>query len=91
MSHSVIQVDAVVSDAATADNLQTDVKQKLDSKGYDLHERNVNDGTNPEGEATLRVKTDHNVDTEGNNFFDWLKSWSQTNQGDVDSDGNVTT
>lgn len=90
MSHTVIQMDSVVSDSSTADQLQNDIRSKLDNKAYELHERQVNDGENLEGEATLRVKTEHDSASEANSFFDWLKSWSTTNQGEVDSEGNVS-
>jgi len=89
MSHRVIQVDSKVSSESQADHLQQDVKGKLDSKGYDLHNREVNDGSNLEGTATLSVKTDHNNDSEANNFYDWLWSWAQTNQATFEPDGSV--
>jgi len=91
MSHRVIQVDSKVTSKSQADHLQQDVINKLDSKGYDLHTREVNDGSDLEGNATLSVKTDHNNSTEANNFYDWLWNWAQTNQATFNTDGSIDT
>jgi len=91
MSHRVIQVDSKVSSKKRADALQQEVKRKLDSESYSLHNREVNDGEDLEGVATLSVKTDHNNDTEANSFYSWLWDWAQNNQASYSSDGSVDT
>ena len=91
MSHRVIQVDSKVSSSSQADSFQTDVQNKLDSKGYDLHTREVNDGEDLDGNSTLAVKTDHNNSTEANEFYNWLWNWAQTNQTTYNTDGSVET
>lgn len=91
MSHRVIQVDSKVTSKSQADSLQQEVINKLNSKSYDFHNREVNDGSDLEGNATLSVKTDHNNDTEANNFYDWLWNWAQTNQATYKTDGSVDT
>lgn len=85
MSHRVIQFDSIAVDESTADQLQTDIQEKLDKEAYNLHDRNVNDGSNLQGDATLAVKTDHDKDTEANSFFDWLKSWTKTHESVFES------
>jgi hypothetical protein len=91
MSHRVIQVDSKVSFQSQADSLQTDIKEKLDSKGFDLNNRDVNDGSDLDGNATLGVKTDHNNSTEANEFYSWLWDWAQNNQATFNSDGSIDT
>lgn len=91
MSHRVIQVDSKVSSESQADHLQKDVQSKLDSKGYDLHTREVNDGVDLKNQATLGIKTDHNNSTEANGFYSWLWNWAQTNQATFDTNGNIET
>jgi len=91
MSHRVIQVDSKVSSKKRADSLQQEVKRKLDSESYGLHNREVNDGEDLEGNATLSVKTDHNNDTEANSFYSWLWTWAQNNQVTYNSDGSVSS
>jgi len=91
MSHRVIQVDSKVSSKKRADSLQQEVKRKLDSESYGLHNREVNDGEDLEGNATLSVKTDHNNSTEANKFYDWLWNWAQNNQATYNSDGSVSS
>jgi hypothetical protein len=89
MSHRVIQVDSKVSSKKRADSLQQEVKRKLDSESYGLHNREVNDGEDLEGNATLSVKTDHNNSTEANSFYSWLWDWAQNNQASYNSDDSV--
>jgi len=91
MSHRVIQVDSKVSSKTKADALQQEIKRKLDSESYGLHNREVNDGEDLEGNATLSVKTDHNNSTEANKFYNWLWTWAQNNQATYSSDGSVDT
>jgi len=91
MSHRVIQVDSKVSNSEQADKLQTEITNKLDSKNYSLHRRQVNDGQDLDGTATLAVKTDHDKDSEANKFYNWLWNWAQTNQATFDTDGSVAT
>jgi len=91
MSHRVIQVDSKVSSKTKADSLQQEVKRKLDSESYGLHNREVNDGVDLESVATLSVKTDHNNSTEANKFYDWLWNWAQNNQATYNSDGSVSS
>lgn len=90
MSHRVIQVDSKVTSTGKADSLQQEIKDELDKQGFDLHNREVNDGTTLNGVATLSVKTDHNNSTEANNFYDWLWSWAQNNQATYNTDGSVS-
>jgi len=91
MSHRVIQFDSKVSSKAEAESLQQDIKSELDARNLDLHTREVNDGIDLEGNATLAVKTDHNDSTEANNFYDWLWNYAQNSQVQYDGEGNVTT
>jgi len=91
MSHRVIQVDSKVSSKNQADHLQEDIENKLDFKGYDLHTREVNDGSDIEGNPTLAVKTDHNNDSQANEFYNWLWNWAQSNQATYNTDGSVDT
>jgi len=91
MSHRVIQVDSKVSSKTKADSLQQEIKRKLDSESYGLHNREVNDGEDLEGNATLSVKTDHNNSTEANSFYSWLWTWAQNNQVTYSSDGSVSS
>jgi hypothetical protein len=91
MSHRVLQFDSDVSSSSKADALQTKIKQELDTALYDLHERNVNDGSRIDGTATLAVKTDHNVDSEANKFFDWLWNFAQNNKASYNKDGTLSS
>jgi len=59
MSHRVLQFDSDVSSSSKADALQTKIKQELDTASYDLHERNVNDGSRKDGTDPLAGKTEH--------------------------------
>jgi len=91
MSHRVIQFDSKVSSKSKADSMQADIQNRLDNEQYDLHSREVNDGEDLDGNATLAVKTNHNDSSEANNFYDWLWSYAQNSQVEYDSDGNVTS
>lgn len=91
MSHRVIQFDSIISSQTEASNLKNEIKDYLVSKGFDLHDNQVNDGENSDGEITLAVHTDHNKATEANVFFDWLKSFANNNQAEYDTGGNVVT
>jgi hypothetical protein len=89
MSHRVIQVDSKVSSASKADSLQEEVQNELDNQGYDLNNREVNDGETLEGVATLAIKTQHNNSTEANNLYSYLWEWAQNNQVIYNDDGSV--
>lgn len=89
MSHTVIQMDSKVSSSTKASNLKTQIKDYLLDQGFDLHDNQVNDGSDLEDTPTLRVKTDHNNTTEANIFFDWLEQFSQDNKAEYDKDNNV--
>jgi len=91
MSHRVLQFDSDVSSSSKADALQTKIKQELDTASYDLHERNVNDGSRIDGTATLAAKTDHDVDSEANKFFDWLWNFAQNNKASYNKDGTLSS
>jgi len=91
MSHRVIQFDSKVVDFTTADAMQDDIKNELDNataienSSYDLHTREVNDGEDLDGNATLAIKTDHNDDTGANKFFDWIRNYVKSNSRNFDS------
>jgi len=89
MSHRVIQADSKVSSAAEAENLQTEILNKIGNQNYDLHRKEVNDGENLEGEYTLAITTDHNNNTEANKFYDLLWSWAQNNKAEYDNEDNI--
>lgn len=89
MSHRVIQADSKVSSKTKADSLKTEIKDKLGSEDFDLHNKEVNDGEDLDGNPTLAVKTDHNNDTEANNFFDWLWMYAQDHQVEYNDDDEV--
>lgn len=91
MSHRVIQLDSKVSSKGKADSIKQDVRDELDAQGYDLYTREVNDGSDLDGNATLAVKTDHNDSTEANEFFDWLWNYAQNAQATYNSDGTINT
>jgi len=84
MAHRVVQLDSDVVDSTTADDMQTSIKNHLNSKDYDIHKRAVNDGVNLEGTPTLGVHVDFAIVTDANSFFDWLKSYVQTNSDSFD-------
>lgn len=91
MSHRVIQADSVVSSESKAAALKTEIKSKLDQASYELNNREVNDGSNLQGEVTLAVKTQHSNSTESNDFYNWLWSFGQNNQASYNQDGEVTS
>lgn len=80
MSHTVIQVDSKVSSSTEASRLKNKIKDYLVDQGFDLHDNAVNDGSDMNGTITLRVMTDHNVTTQANIFFDWLKQFCKNNK-----------
>lgn len=85
MTHRVIQFNSTVVDASTADDLQSEIQSHIDGESYDIHDSQINDGTNPDGDPTLAIKTDHNVDSEANAFFDWIKYLVKNNESDFES------
>ena len=91
MSHRVVQFQAKVTSQASTDSLKKDIDSKLDSEGFDLFERSVVDGQDPDGNVTLSVTTKHNVTEEANSFSTWLKSWMDTHQASFNSNGEVDT
>jgi len=91
MSHRVIQVDSKVTSSGEADSLQTSVENQLNDKNYSLHTREVNDGSDLDDVATLAVKTDHDNDSEANEFYSWLWNFAQNNQAVFNDDGSVAT
>ena len=91
MSHRIIQVDSKVSSKTRADSLKTKISDYLDAENYSLHSREVNDGENLDGDATLAVKTDHNDSSEANKFYDWLYNMAQNNRVEYDSENNKVT
>ena len=90
MSHTVIQVDSKVSSSEEASRLKNKIKDYLVDQGFNLHDNAVNDGSDMNGAITLRVKTDHNVTTEANMFFDWLWNMAQNNKAQYDSNDTIT-
>jgi len=91
MSHRVINLQAKVTSSSQASSLKNELNSKLDSKSYDLFERSVVDGQDPDGNPTLNCKTQHNVTEEGVNFSTWLQNWMDTNKASFNKDGTVRT
>lgn len=91
MSHRVVQFQAKVTSSSKASTLKDEAVQKLDSKNYDMYERSVVDGSDPEGNATVSVTTKHNITKEADEFSTWLKNWADSNKASFNSDGTVNT
>lgn len=74
--HRVLNLVSVcLADTTT---LKEDIRNKLTT--YNLHEHQVNDGINEEGESTLAINADFNSATDANEFHDWLKTYIMQNK-----------
>ena len=71
--HRVVNMTSVGIDAALIIAYKNEIRQKLTE--YSLHDSQVNDGQNEDGDPTLAVNTDFNTVSEANEFHDWLKQY----------------
>jgi len=61
---------------------KTEIQNKLDSAGYDLHDSQVNDGKNLDGDLTLGLNIRFNVATECTDFYSWLTGYLSDNKSE---------
>lgn len=74
--HRVVNLNSYGYNVATIDGCQFEIIAKLDTYNpANIHDRQVNDGQNEEGNPTLGVSVDFNNATDANDFHDWLKQY----------------
>lgn len=87
MTHTVVRLQGEkISSELAANELKTDIENELENRGYDTRDVAINDGTNTEGDVTLRVNIDFVKPSEANSFYSYLKRFVEANEVVDDED-----
>jgi hypothetical protein len=81
----VIMVQSTVVDKATASKHKQATNDHFANSSYDINEKDVSDGENPDGDITLGLNVKFNSTSDNEDFWTWLKAYIQDNSADFNS------